>query len=324
MSGVRGHNGYVLDGIRQRAGLSIDAVTGDGDDPSSLLKQLEELASHPRVYDSCEDMLEIERPEVLTIAGPFDRNADLCIAAFERGTNVFCEKPIAFTSEDLYRVRNAYGASDVRLGAMMGLRYDPAFYTAWRLVAAGEIGDVRLLNAQKSYRLGNRPDYYRQRESYGGTIPWVGSHAIDWIYWLSGQQFVSVAARHSTRANGDNGELEATALCQFMLTNEVIASATLDYLRPENARTHGDDRVRLVGTSGVLEVIGGNTFLINGDNDGTTPVTGVCPLQIFLDFIDEVAGKSTALINADDIFTVAEAFLNARLAADSHEIVEFK
>ena len=39
----------------------------------------------------------------------------------------------------------------------------------------------------------------------------------------------------------------------------------LDYYRPAGAPSHGDDRIRLAGTEGVLEVSGGKVTLITAE-----------------------------------------------------------
>ena len=115
---------------------------------------------------------------------------------------------------------------------------------------------------------GRRSPDYRQRGTYGGTIPWVGSHAVDWIHWLSGERFLTVYAAHSVRDNRGHGDLEMTAICQFTLTNQVFGAASLDYLRPESAPTHGDDRIRLAGTRGVLEIREGRACPIKDEAAG--------------------------------------------------------
>ena len=68
-------------------------------------------------------------------------------------------------------------------------------------------------------------------------IPWVGSHGVDWIRWFSDQEFLSVYASHSKKHNKNHGDLEVSALCHFNLSNEVFASLSIDYLRPNNAPT---------------------------------------------------------------------------------------
>ena len=52
----------------------------------------------------------------------------------------------------------------------------------------------------------------------------------------------------------DIGDLEVTAQLMMTLENGVSAQVSADYLRPANAATHGDDRVRAAGTHGVIEV----------------------------------------------------------------------
>ena len=239
-----------------------------------------------------------------------------------RGAAVFCEKPVATTREDLDRLRATCDETQLHLAAMMGLRYDPAFYTAWRAVRDGAIGTVRILDARKSYKFGRRGDFYRSR-THGGTIPWIGSHAIDWILWFTGQRFLTVSAAHSSAYNRDHGELEMTALCQFTMTDEVLASVSIDTLRPSAAATHGDDRIRIAGTTGVIEVRDGQVYLINDQAEGRRVLPAACDRQVFADFVDHVEGKATALLSTAETLAVTEACLLARQAADEERIVTF-
>jgi predicted dehydrogenase len=305
MIGTRGHNGYVHAGMEQLTDVQVVA-TSDG------------------LSDDWLAMLDSERPDLLSVAGPFEKHADICIEAFRRGIHVFCEKPVAMTFDELARVRAAHETSGVHFASMMGLRYAPAFYTAWRAVRDGAIGTVRLISAQKSYRLGERADFFRSRSTYPGTIPWVGSHAIDLIRWFSGEAFESVIAAHSTRDNRGHGDLEVSALCQFTMTNEVLASASIDYLRPANAPSHGDDRIRVAGTRGVVEVRNGEALLINDETDGEQTLAAACDRQIFCDFVQRAAGGPEALIGPDDAFAVTEACLLARQSADDGGTIDFE
>src|SRR5690606_40743306 len=94
--------------------------------------------------------------------------------------------------------------------------------------------------------------FFKTRKNYGGTIPWVGSHAIDWLHWFSGEEFQAVYATHSSLYNREHGDLEVSALCQFKFSNEVMGSVNIDYLRPQNAPSHDDDRIRVAGTQGEI------------------------------------------------------------------------
>lgn len=331
MIGVRGHNGYVLDGLPlmpQVRVVGLSAGTGE-DSVDPLATWCAEHGHTPEVFDDYRAMLDACEPDVVSVCGPFERHVEMCVAAFQRGIHVFCEKPVAITLAGLDELRAAYTEAveqhvpRLHFAAMMGLRYDPAFYAAWRAVRAGRIGTVRLINTRKSYKLGERDAYYCSRETYGGTIPWVGSHALDWIAWFGAQPFRRVYAAHSTAHNRGHGDLEVSALCQVTLADEIFASASIDYLRPGSAPTHGDDRVRGVGTEGVIEVAQGAVSLINGEAEGVQHLTPHCDRQIFRDFVVRVTEGRPALIGPEDAFAVTRACLLARQSADEGRVIDF-
>ena len=165
-----------------------------------------------------------------------------------------------------------------------------------------------MITAQKSYQYGNRPDWYRVPELYGGTIPWVGIHAIDWIAYFSGKRFVSVTAQ----SIGESPEM--AALCQFRLEDDVIASVNMDYYRPKAAGTHGDDRIRCVGTEGVLEVSGGKISVI--DQEGEVEYCPDTAPELLAEFLDGHSPLSLA-----DIFHITKVAIAARESANTEKTV---
>lgn len=325
-----GHDKHVWDALPHLPHVRVVGLAAGApqDDITPWQRRCDALGFTPEVFDDYRQMFDRLRPDIVTVCGPFERHAEMSAEALRRGIHVFCEKPIALTFEQLALVRDIYAEAKVQfpglhLATIMNLRYDPAFYAAWRAVHDGAIGTVRLINAQKSYRLGRRDAYYRDRATYGGTIPWIGVHAFDWIYWYSGQAFASVYATHSTQYNQGNGDLEVSALCHFTLANEVFASASLDFLRPATSPTHGDDRVRVMGTAGAIEVRGGQAYLINAETEGEAVLPVACDRQIFQDFVAHIEGKTTAILTPDDVFTVTEACLLARQSADEGRVIAF-
>ena len=108
--------------------------------------------------------------------------------------------------------------------------------------------------SQKTYKWGNdRPDFYRSRKTFPGIAPWVGIHAFDWLHWILGDVFTAVQGREGTTAQPDYPACASQAAFVLTMENGGVASVTLDYLRPETAPTHGDERLRIAGTRGVIE-----------------------------------------------------------------------
>jgi predicted dehydrogenase len=325
MIGNRGHNGYVQDGLEQMPYAKVVGISSasGADDMDKVRKWCASNGHKPEEVDDYRKMMDSLDPDIVTVCGPFELHAEMCVEAFNRGIPVFCEKTVALTLDDLDLVEKAHKKANVHFAAMMGLRYDPAFYTAWQAVQAGAIGEVRMARAQKSYTLGNRAEYYRDRKTYGSSITWVGSHAIDLLYWFVGKEFKTVSAMHTARGNGGTGTMEAASLCQFTMEEDVFSSASIDYLRPKTAPTHGDDRIRVAGTKGVIEVRGEKLYLINENNDGETPLPTSCNKQIFKDFTEQVTGKTKAILTPKDTFAVTKACLLARESADTGQIISF-
>ena len=201
-------------------------------------------------------------------------------------------------------ITGSFKENGIRFCAMHYLRFAPAFYHGAKLVREGRIGKPQMVTAQKSYVFGTRPTWYKDPMLYGGTIPWVGIHAIDWISFFSGKRFQSVTAQ----SIGQSPEM--AALCQFAMEDGVIASANLDFYRPNTAPTHGDDRVRCVGTEGVLEVKDGKILLMNKDGVSEfSPHTAPELLTAFLDGEDPLP--------AAEIFHLTKTAIAARESAKS-------
>ena len=247
------------------------------------------------LFADYQEMLSKTQPDLAVVSPVFGLTASVILECARRKITVFSEKPVATTLEDLDKVERAVKSSGIRFCAMHYLRYDPAFYTGAKLVKSGAVGDVRLITAQKSYKYGTRPQWYQDPALYGGTIPWVGIHAIDWIYHFTGKRFLSAATQKA-------GEL--AAVCQFSLEGGAVGAMNLDFYRPQGAATHGDDRVRCVGTEGILEVQGGKiTLLTPAETKELQPESAPELLEEFL------AGRG---IPAEEIFYLTRVALVAR------------
>jgi len=248
------------------------------------------------------EMLDGQKPHLAVVSPIFGKTGQVVLACAKRKIHVFSEKPVASSYEELKEVEKAVKENGIRFCAMHYLRFTPAFYHGAKLVREGAIGEVKMITAQKSYVYGSRPSWYGIPELYGGTIPWVGIHAMDWIAHFSGRRFVGVSAQ----SIGENPEM--AALCQFAMEGGVIAAANLDFYRPGCAPTHGDDRVRCVGTKGVLEVRDGKILLMN--KDGVSEIIPDEAPELFTEFF-----KGEEPISSEEIFHITEAAIAAREAA---------
>lgn len=305
--GACGHSKQAYQYLKTRSDTEFVGMA-----PESLHEELT-ASFDPAIpfYTDYLAMLNEVRPDLAVVSPVFGHTGRAILACAERGINVFAEKPVAATIEELNAVEAAVRESGIRFCAMHYLRYAPAFYHGAKLVRSGVIGEVRMATAQKSYRYGKRPAWYHDSALYGGTIPWVGIHAIDWIYHFTGKHFLSV----NTRVVGRDPEM--AALCQFEMEDGVIGGMNLDFYRPNQATTHGDDRIRFVGTAGVLEVRGGEILLINGEGEQILRPTEAPEL------LEEFLGGGES-VPPEEIFYLTRVAILARDAADRNEITRIE
>ncbi len=322
--GSRGHIGYVFRGMKRLPDAEIAAISAGSDDPLDVLvKCCRDAGQVPAQFADWQEMLDKVKPDVVCIDGPFHLHAAMSAAALKRGIHVFCEKPIALDFAQLDNVQRAWRDSGKHIRSMVGLRYADAFLHAKTLIDNGAVGKIKFIRTQKSYKLGSRPAFYRSRDTFGGTIPWVGSHAADWIMFFSGAKFVSVTALHDAGDNRGHGDLEMLGSAIFRMDNGIIADMGIDYLRPAEAPTHGDDRVRIAGSAGVLEVSGGRIILTDASGERMIEPPPA-DRDVFSDFILELVSGRPSLVTDEETFELTRAVLAARESADRGETLKIQ
>ena len=315
--GNTGHLNYLFEDLPKLPECKVVAAcTAGGEQPVRTLSALQGLnLPAPELFPDYRTMLDQVKVDLAVIAGPFEERAAMCKYCMERKIAVFTEKPCAVTLAELAELKSVASKYNGVLYSMMGIRFEAPFHTAFKLIGSGVLGAVKLISTRKSYKFGDRPEYFFNRSTYGGTIPWVGIHAVDWIACCKAGNFDRVyAIQHYGERS--RGTLETAAHCLFTLDSGAIASVDIDYMRPAGATTHGDDRLRAVGEKGVLEVAQGKLELITAD--GTTfPELEAPEMGCFGQLVRDLQSRSGNLASETALtFKVTEAALTAQLSAD--------
>jgi len=321
--GIAGHVNLALAGLKQYpdAVLAGIAPGSKDEDISGFIENNKQDFPDMEVYDNYLEMLDKVKPDVACVSPFFYLHSAISQEVMQRGIHCFCEKPVALTLDDLADLKKVYEQSEVEFTAMLEFRYNPGMHAVYKAVKDGMIGVPLIITAQKSYKMGTRPEFFKKRSAYGGTIPWVGAHSIDLIYWCAGSGLKTVFANQTILGNQEHGELESSAVCCFTFADGGQGSTNIDYFRPQAAPTHGDNRLRAAGDKGVIEIMDGKVILITNES-GPRELTLEPQRCFFKEFLDQVQGKGKCLVSADDAFKVTEICLKARQSADEGKIIE--
>jgi predicted dehydrogenase len=325
--GSTGHWQTYAPGVGNVDGLALAAVAPAG--PEETLGAFDHapgLTVETRRYEDARKMLDAERLDVVQVCGRNDRIPAWARIALERGLPVMAEKPLAMdlpTLEELFRTAKKTGAALIPMHTMRGVAELAAVRQA---VRAGEIGDPVLSFSQKTYKWGqSRPDFYRDRKTFPGMAPWVGIHAFDWLHWILGDVFTEVMGREGTTARPDFRACGSQAAFVLTMRNGGVASVTLDYLRPEPAPTHGDERLRIAGTRGVIEtaLIEHKVSLVTADKrPRSLPLKR--PVDLFTQFAHSLRGEASAPLTLHEACRITEIAIKAQQAADTGQVVSLR
>ena len=322
--GSYGHVGDVLGSSAMQDLELVAAARWGHDDPLAFIGEYPCAPKTLDVYDDYRKMLDEVKPDIVAVLMPLYRNAEASIAAAQRGCHIVSEKPLATTLDDLAALHQAVTENNVSLAALFTMRGEPVFQAAKHAVQSGRIGQPILASGQKSYPFAQRDDFYKDRATYGGSIPWQAIHAIDFVSYCTGKDYTRVAAMASNAAHPSHPGMEDNGGLLLELAGGGHAVIRFDYLRPHGKveRPWGDDRLRIAGTEGIVEVVHQASEVILKTPDADEKLKLPEPRDLFAEFVNSLNGDGDGLVTTAESFRITEVALKARHAADTGTVIE--
>jgi len=152
---------------------------------------------------------------IVSVCLPNFLHAEVTEAALAAGKHVICEKPLATSVDDAFRVAEAARKANVVSASVCNYRRVPAVTECANLIAAGEIGEPVhiLIQYQAEYAadpmLPHSWRYERARAGAGALLD-VGPHAIDAARYLCGDIVEIAGAIENIAVKQRHVPLEAT------------------------------------------------------------------------------------------------------------------
>jgi predicted dehydrogenase len=156
-----------------------------------------------RAYDSLDDLLADPAVRVVHVTSPNDLHVAQTRAILAAGRHVVCEKPLALTAAGSAELVELAAASGLVNATNFNIRYYPLNQQARETVAAGTLGEVRLVTGRyfQDWLLLESDWNWRLQPDRGGALRAVGdigSHWLDLMTYVSGQRIMSVMAELTT------------------------------------------------------------------------------------------------------------------------------
>ena len=135
------------------------------------------------------ELLAREEIDAVAITSPDFTHEEYACAAFDAGKHVFCEKPMAITTEGCDRMLRAWQASGKKFMIGFNMRYMNIFRVMKDVVDSGTIGEIKVVWVRHFVGHGGEwyyHDWHANSRNSTGLLLQKASHDIDMIHWITG------------------------------------------------------------------------------------------------------------------------------------------
>jgi predicted dehydrogenase len=183
-------------GICETNGFELHAVC---DLNPQRLKMAKHRFPEVNVYPNTEKLANNDNVDLVIIATPPNSHAKLCLQMMANKKHVVCEKPLALSRSETYRMLEMAEKMQVHLSCHQNRRWDPDFMTIKCALHEDLIGDLFYMETFVGGFSHPCGYWHSHEEISGGTAYDWGAHYLDWIVDLIPDPPESVAAFRQKR-----------------------------------------------------------------------------------------------------------------------------
>lgn len=255
--------------------------------------------------------------------------AALGVRVMEAGKDCFVDKAPLTTLEQLEMIKAAVKRTGRKYMVSYSerLHVESAVY-AGELIRAGAIGKVIQVLGLGPHRLNaaSRPDWFFEKEKYGGILCDIGSHQIEQFLYYTG-------ARDATVVNSEIGnynhpeypELDDFGDATLVGDNGAMGYFRVDWFTPDGLSVWGDGRTFVLGTEGYIELRkyvdmereGAGDFVLWADKEGehSVNVRGRVGFPFFGQLILDCINRTEHAMTQEHALKAAELCVKAQMLA---------
>lgn len=297
-------------------------------DPEKVRRYVEKF---PQVQVARSEAEVLEDPRVRLVAGAAvtSERCALGLRVMDAGKDYFTDKAPLTTLDQLAAAKEAVE----RTGQKYAVYYSERIHVetavfASQLIAEGAIGRVVQVAGFGPHRLSPswRPDWFFEKDKYGGILCDIGSHQIDQILHYTGASDAEVVrSQIANYANPDHPELDDFGDAMLVTDTGATGYFRCDWFTPDGLQNWGDGRTFILGTEGFIEQrkymnLGtddgpGHLFLANGSEETHFNVSGKVGYPYFGELVLDCLNRTENAMTQEHAFKAAELAVTAQLRA---------
>ncbi|MBS4205665.1 Gfo/Idh/MocA family protein [Lederbergia citrea] len=297
-------------------------------DPAKVRKFIESFPE-AQAADSVEQILKDDEIKLVAAAAIPSERGPLGVRVMESGKDYFTDKTPFTTLEQLEAAKETVEKTGKKYMVYYSerLHVESAVYVG-NLIKEGAIGRVLQVSNLAPHLLNapSRPEWFFQKEKYGGILCDIGSHQIEqFLYYSANTDAEVVRSQVANYTAKEYPELEDFGDCMIVGANGATHYFRVDWLTPAGLGVWGDGRTFILGSEGYIEVRkyidiarddeGDQVYLSNNEGTYHYSVKGKVGFPFFGEFILDCINRTENAMTQDHAFKTAELCLIAQKQA---------
>jgi len=309
----------------------VDAVTRGGGQlvafyakEANLVAEFSKRYPQAKLAGSQQEILEDNSIQLIMSSGIPVERSPLGIEVMKHGKDYLVDKPGITQLKQLAAVKKVQQATGRIYSIMYSERFEnKATVKAGELIQQGAIGKVIQTIGLGPHRMNipSRPEWFFDKQYYGGIITDIGSHQFDQFLFFTGSTEASIVASQI-------GNVHHPQYPQFEDFGDVMIKGNkgtgyirVDWFTPDGLKSWGDGRLTILGTDGFIEIRknvdiagpdGGNHLYLVNQKETRFIDCNKEPLPFGKQLVDDILNRTETAMPQAHCFLATELALLAQ------------
>jgi predicted dehydrogenase len=223
------------------AGLDVAAV---GSRSNESARAFADQYGIPHAHGSYEDLVADPDVDIVYIATPHPGHVDNALLALDHGKHVLVEKPFTLNADQAAAIRDRAAEKGLLAMEAMWTRYLPHMVRIREILAAGTLGEVRMVSADHTQKLPTDPQHrLNALELGGGALLDLGIYPVSFAIDVLGLPETITASARLSDAGSD-----AEVATVFVHPGGTLSTTV------SSSRAAGMNVAQIVGTAARIEI----------------------------------------------------------------------
>jgi predicted dehydrogenase len=309
----------------------VDAVTRGGGQlvafyakEANLVAEFSKRYPQAKLAGSQQEILEDNSIRLIMSSGIPVERAPLGIEVMKHGKDYLVDKPGITQLKQLAAVKKVQQATGRIYSIMYSERFEnKATVKAGELIQQGAIGKVIQTIGLGPHRMNipSRPEWFFDKQYYGGIITDIGSHQFDQFLFFTGSTEASIVAAQIGNVNHPQYPQFEDFGDVMIKGNKGTGYIRVDWFTPDGLKSWGDGRLTILGTDGFIEIRknvdiagpdGGNHLYLVNQKETRFIDCNKEPLPFGKQLVDDILNRTETAMPQAHCFLATELALIAQ------------